>query len=261
MTACCEEKSEEFTLIFFGMIVPTFVFRVKFLYWQEKKGTDTTLPEEEKCTAFPQTTVVSLMIVIQCLILFIFQILMGSLLSLKMVGWLIDWLDTLCHLPVLLFAAGLFLLTLCLRAACSLLEAGLASLSWGYTSASFRLLQTRTLLLLLLKILLVFPRDGGWTHMSSDNIASASSADAYLGFVNISQEWTGLGRGLGFKFPSYWVILILCGVFQNITQSRAASRGGIATPSRNSPQHGCYETLLEQGHPLGGSHTSLVWML
>lgn len=51
MTACCKEKSEEFTLIFFEMAVPTFVFGVKFLYWQEKKGTDTTLPEEEKPAA------------------------------------------------------------------------------------------------------------------------------------------------------------------------------------------------------------------
>lgn len=51
MTACCKGKSEEFTLIFFEMVVLTSVFRVKFLYWQEKKGTDTTLPEEEKCAA------------------------------------------------------------------------------------------------------------------------------------------------------------------------------------------------------------------
>lgn len=173
-------------------------------------------------------------------------------------GWLVDWgCVTSCHLPLLLFAVGLFLFTLCLRAAASLLEAGLASLSWGYTSASLRLLQSKAFLLLL-KIILVFPRDVGWTHMSSDNVASTSSADTYLGFVNINQDWTGLGRGLGLKFPSYWLILIL---LQNIIQNREASRGGIIAPSKSSPQLGCYEALLEQGHPLGGSHTSIMCML
>lgn len=38
----------------------------------------------------PQTTVVCLMITIQCLIFFIFQILIGSLLPFKTVGWLVD---------------------------------------------------------------------------------------------------------------------------------------------------------------------------
>lgn len=38
----------------------------------------------------PQITVVCLLIVIQYLILFIFQILTGSLLSLKIVSWLVD---------------------------------------------------------------------------------------------------------------------------------------------------------------------------
>lgn len=167
-----------------------------------------------------------------------------------MVDWLVDWGMPLTSASL---CSRIILFTLCLRAAASLLEVGLASLSWGYSSALLRLLHTK--LHLLLKILLFFPRDVGWTHMSSDNIASA---DTYLDFVNINQEWTGLGRALGFKPPSYWVILTLLGVFQDITQNREAPRGGIATPSRNIPQLGCYETPLEQGHPLGGSHTHHV---
>lgn len=168
-----------------------------------------------------------------------------------MVGWLVDWGMPLTSASL---CSWLILFTLYFRAAASLLEVGLASLFWGYSSALLRLLHTK-IHLLLLKILLFFPRDLGWTHMSSDNIASA---DTYLDFVNINQERTGLGRGLGLNLPSYWVILTLLGVFQDIIQNREAPRGGIATPSRNNPQLGCYETPLEQGHPLGGSHTHHV---
>lgn len=132
----------------------------------------------------PQTTVVCLMITIQCLLYFSNSdwkpvILQNGGLAGR---------QAVVHCAIYLCFSLLLdcFYSLCLSAAASLLEAELASLSWGYTSASLRLLQTRVLLLLLFKILLVSPRDVGWTHMSSDNFASASSAEAYLGFVNIS---------------------------------------------------------------------------
>lgn len=209
----------------------------------------------------PQTAVICLLIVFQCLILFIFQILIGSLLVLENGG-----------------LAGRLRL-------CYIMPPCSASLCWWIVfihSASEQLLacwrqgwppcpgatplphsdccSQRLTFFSCLRSFWSFR--GIWGERTCP-LTLPQPLLLTLGFVNIGKEWkwTRLGRGLGLKFPSYWLILILLGVFQNMTQNREASRGGITTPSRSSPQLGCYETLLEQGHPLGGSHTSIMCML